>query len=277
MLDLSLHQGTSLHCHTPEIELRLSAVVSQGSSGRSLETLWQVCSHLQRLGYPVVVLDGTAEESYAAPGLQHLLTSAPHDNASASLAIGAANTSSLAVIPAFQGLYTLAFNSPHVTQPLQALQPLFRQYALIVVYASVATLSTPLLKGTATAPLLLMQPGKSGIVTSYKQLKQLALHTGLAGTVACITDSDKPAQRREIDGELHTLRQCAARHLGQHIGTTSIHAGSAPDMQRLALRLLENAGTLGAPSHGAPAYAEPASARSLDESYAPYPPFDQRH
>ena len=156
MLDLSLHQGTSLHCHTPEIELRLSAVVSQGSSGRSLETLWQVCSHLHRLGYPVVVLDGTAAESYAAPGLQHLLTSAPHDNASASLAIGAANTSSLAVIPAFQGLYTLAFNSPHVTQPLQALQPLFRQYALIVVYASVATLSTPLLKGTATAPLLLI-------------------------------------------------------------------------------------------------------------------------
>ena len=70
MLDLSLHQGTSLHCHTPEIELRLSAVVSQGPNGRALETLWQVCSHLQRLGYPVVVLDGTAGESYEAPGLQ---------------------------------------------------------------------------------------------------------------------------------------------------------------------------------------------------------------
>ena len=178
------------------------------------------------------------------------------------------------MIPAFQGLYTLAFNSPHVSQPLQALQPLFRQYALIVVYASVATLSTPLLKGTATAPLLLMQPGKSGIVSSYKQLKQLALHTGIAGTVACITDSDRPAQRREIDGELHTLRQCAARHLGQQIGTTSIYAASAQDMQRLALRLLENAGTLGAPSHGAPAYAAPANPRSLTESY---PPFHQRH
>ena len=272
MLDLSLHQGTSLHCHTPEIELRLSAVVSQGPNGRALETLWQVCSHLQRLGYPVIVLDGTAEESYAAPGLQHLLTSTPRGNGS--FAIGGAHASSLAVIPAFQGLYTLACNSPHVSQPLQALQPLFRQYALIVVYASVATLSTPLLKGTATAPLLLMQPGKSGIVSSYKQLKQLALHTGIAGTVACITDSDRPAQRREIDGELHTLRQCAARHLGQQIGTTSIYAASAQDMQRLALRLLENAGTLGAPSHGAPAYAAPANPRSLTESY---PPFHQRH
>ena len=272
MLDLSLHQGTSLHCHTPEVELRLTAVVSQGTDGRALETLWQVCSHLQRLGYPVIVLDGTAEESNEAPGLQHLLTNAPRGDGSFSM--GGADTSSLAVLPAFQGLYTLAFNSPHASQPLQALQPLFRQYALVVVYASVATLSTPLLKGTATAPLLLMQPGKPGVVSSYKQLKQLAMHTGVAGTVACIADSDAPARRRQIDGELHTLRQCAARHLGQHIGTTSIYAGNTQDMQRLALRLLENAGTIGAPLYGTSAYAAPPSPRSLTESY---PPLYQRH
>ncbi|WP_027996809.1 hypothetical protein [Simplicispira psychrophila] len=272
MLDLHSHQGTSLHCHTPEIELRLTAVVSQGADGRTLETLWQVCSHLQRLGYPVIVLDGTAEESYEAPGLQHLLANAPRGDGS--FAMGGAHASSLAVLPAFQGLYTLAFNSPHAAQPLQALQPLFRQYALIVVYASVATFSTPLLKGIATTPLLLMQPGKPGIVTSYKQLKQLAIHTGLAGTVACIADSDAPARRREIDTELDTLRQCAARHLGQHIGTTSIYAGSAQDMQRLALRLLENAGTIGVPAHGVPVHLAAASARSPTESY---PPFHQRH
>ena len=272
MLDLSLHQGTSLHCHTPEIELRLTAVVSQGTDGRALETLWQVCSHLQRLGYPVIVLDGTAEESHEAPGLQHLLVDAPRGDGS--FAMDGAHAASLAVLPAFQGLYSLAFNSPHVSQPLQALQPLFRQYALIVVYASVATLSTPLLKGTATAPLLLMQPGKPGVVSSYKQLKQLALHTGVAGTVACIADSDAPARRREIDNELHTLRQCAERHLGQQIGTTSIYAGNTQDMQRLALRLLENAGTIGAPVYGSFAYAAPAPSRSLTESY---PPFHQRH
>lgn len=272
MLDLSLHQGTSLHCHTPEIELRLTAVVSQGTDGRALETLWQVCSHLQRLGYPVIVLDGTAEESHEAPGLQHLLVDAPCGDGS--FAMGGADCASLAVLPAFQGLYTLAFNSPHVSQPLQALQPLFRQYALIVVYASVATLSTPLLKGTATAPLLLMHPGKPGVVTSYKQLKQLAVHTGVAGTVACIADSDAPTRRRQIDNELHTLRQCAERHLGQHIDTTSIYTGNPQDMQRLALRLLENAGTIGAPMYGTSAYAAPASPRSLTESY---PPFHQRH
>lgn len=272
MLDLSLHQGTSLHCHTPEIELRLTAVVSQGKDGQALETLWQVCSHLQRLGYPVVVLDGTAEESYEAPGLQHLLTNAPRGDGSFSM--DSTHTSSLAVLPAFQGLYTLAFSPPHASQPLRALQPLFRQYALIVVYASVATFSTPLLKGTATAPLLLMQPGKPGVVTSYKQLKQLAIHTGLAGTVACMADSDAPARRREIDSELHTLRQCAERHLGQQIGTTSIYAGNTQDMQRLALRLLENAGTIGAPVYGSSAYAAPATPRSHTESY---PPFHQRH
>ena len=221
----------------------------------------------------MVVLDGTAEESHEAPGLQHLLANAPRGDGS--FATGGADASSLAVLPAFQGLYTLAYQSPHVLQPLQALQPLFRQYALIVVYASVATLSTPLLKGTATAPLLLMQPGKPGVVSSYKQLKQLAVHTGVAGTVACISHhSDTPAQRRQIDGELHTLRQCAARHLGQHIGTTSIYAGNTQDMQRLALRLLENAGTLGAPVYGTSAHAAPPSPRSLTESY---PPLYQRH
>lgn len=270
MLDLSLHQGSSLHWHTPEAALRLSAVVSQGAQGGALELLWQVCSQLQRLGYPVIVLDGTAEESAQAPGLQHLLASAPRGDGS--FARINTDASSLAVLPAFQGLYTLAYHAPNAAQPLQTLQPLFRQYALVVVYASVATLSTPLLQGTATAPLLLMQPGKPGVVASYKQLKQLAVHTGLNGTVACIADSDAPARRQQIDSQLHTLRQCAARHLGQHIGTTSVYPGSVADIQGLALRLLENAGTLGAPAYSVPAYAAPPAPRSALQSHAPFYP-----
>lgn len=267
MLDMRLHQGSSLHCHTPEVELRLMSVVSQGAGGRALETLWQVCSHLQRLGYPVIVLDGTAQESDEAPGLQHLLVSAPWGEGA--FATSDTDTFSLAVLPAFQGLYTLAFDSPHLSQPLQALQPLFRQYALVVVYASVGTLSSPLLTGTATAPLLLMEPGRLGVVASYKQLKQLAVHRGLAGTVACVAESDDPAHRRQIHDELNTLRQCAARHLGQHIGTTAVYAHNTQDMQRLALQLLENAGTI-----GAPAYAAASPRRSMAESYAL---FSQRH
>lgn len=267
MLDTVLHQGSSLHCHTPEVELRLTSVVSQGAGRQALETLWQVCSHLQRLGYPVIVLDGTAQESDDAPGLQHLLVNAPWGDGA--FASSGTDTLSLAVLPALQGLYTLAFNTPHLSQPLQALQPLFRQYALVVVYASVGTLSSPLLTGTATAPLLLMKPGRLGMVACYKQLKQLAVHRGLAGTVACVTQSDDPAHRRQIHNELSTLRQCAERHLGQHIRTTTVYAHNPQDMQRLALQLLENTGTI-----GAPAYAPTSPRRTMAASYAL---FSQRH
>ena len=66
MLDLGFHQAAGLHSFTPQAELRMLAVVSQGNAGSGLETLWQICASLQRLGYPVVVLDGTAQRPTTA-------------------------------------------------------------------------------------------------------------------------------------------------------------------------------------------------------------------
>lgn len=245
MLDIGLHQGSSLHCHTPEVELRLATVVSQPGHGPTLETLWQMCAHLRQLGYPVVVLDGTADESDDAPGLQQLLAHAPWSEGS--LPGAGAQASSLAVLPAMRGLRTLAFQGVHLQQPLQPLQALFRQYTLVVLYAPVATLASPLLSGTTTAPLLVMPPGHSGVVESYKQLKHLLVHAGLVGTVACVTPHSIAAQRQQASEGLQALRQCAEKHLGQHIGTTIIHADNPQDLQRLALQLLEKADTLSTP------------------------------
>ena len=266
MLDIGLHQGSSLHCHTPEVELRLLAVLSQDGEGPALETLWQVCSHLQRLGYPVIVLDGTAQECDEAPGLQQLLVSAPWGDGA--LPAADLDASSLAVLPALHGLHALAFNAPPLRQPLQVLQPLFRQYAVVVLYAPVATLASPLMAEAATAPLLVMAPGPAGVVESYKQLKHLAIHTGLAGTVACVV-SDDPGQQHQASHGLNALRECAAQHLGQHIGTTAIHAGNAQDLQRLALQLLENAATIGAPAYTATPYSHSPADHST--------PFFQSH
>ena len=106
MLDLGFHQAASLHSLTPQAELRLLAVASQGNTANGLETLWQICASLQRLGYPVVVLDGTAQESDDSPGLLHLLQHATW-NDGASLNLGA-TASSLAVIPAAKGLLHLS-------------------------------------------------------------------------------------------------------------------------------------------------------------------------
>ena len=255
MLDIGLHQGSSLHCHTPEVELRLATMVSQSGPGPALETLWQMCAHLRKLGYPVVVLDGTADESDDAPGLQQLLAHAPW--AEGSVHGASAHASSLAVLPAMQGLHTLAFHGVHLQQPLQPLQALFRQYTLVVLYAPVVTLASPLLAGTTTTPLLVMPPGHSGVVDSYKQLKHLLVHAGMVGTVACVTPHSTSAQRQQASEGLQALRQCAERHLGQHIGTTIIHADNPQDLQRLALQLLEKADTLSAPAYVSAALPAP--------------------
>lgn len=253
MLSTNLHQGSSLHSHTPEAQLQLIAVASDDTGGHTLETLWQVCSHLQRLGYPVIVLDGTAAESEEAPGLQDLLAHAPWGDSAFALPGAGADAASLAVLPAAHGLHALAYHAAYLPQPVQALQPLFRQFALVVLYAPVATLASPLLAGSPIAPLLIMQPGKSGIVDSYKQLKHLALHGRLSGSVACVLHASTPALKEQVGNQLHSLRQCAARHLGQPIATMAIDADNAHDMQRLALQLLESAGTI----NNAPVYVAP--------------------
>lgn len=248
MLDIGFHQGASLYSHAPQDELRLIAVASPQTQTHGLEILWQICLHLQRLGYPVVVLDGTARESESSPGLLDLLAhgawneSLPSSNQQ--------DTSSLAVLPSMLGLQNLANQARQHAHPLQALHPLFRRYALVVVHAPVATLASPLLAGTMVSPLLLMSPGKSGVVDTYRQLKHLALHAGLTGTVACVTSPDLPAQHTEARQALLSLNQTAACHLGQKIRTSLIPADSAQDLQRLALQLLENACTISATSMG---------------------------
>jgi len=245
MLETGFHQGISLHSHTPQDELRLVAVVSPQDDGCGLETLWHVCLHLQRLGYPVVVLDGTARESEASPGLQDLLAHAPWcDSVGPS---GRPDTATLAVLPAARGLQTLARNPQNQPQPLQALEPLFRRYAMVVLHAPATTLASPLMTGTLVVPLHIMAPGKSGVVNSYRQLKHLALHAGLPGMVACVARPGQPDQRQLANDSLHSLRQCAEQHLGQQIRTSLIQADHPQDLQRLALQLLENACTISAP------------------------------
>ena len=269
MLDIGLHQGSSLHCFTPEVELRLATVVSQPGLGPTLETLWQMCSHLRKLGYPVVVLDGTANENDDVPGLQQLLAQAPWGEGS--LPSASSNASSLAVLPAMQGLRTLEFHGAHSQQPLQPLQALFRQYTLVVLYAPVDTLASPLLAGSATVPLLIMPPGHGGVVDTYKQLKHLLVHAGVVGTVACVTPNSMAAQRQQASEGLQALRQCAEKHLGQHIGTTIIHADNPQELQRLALQLLEKADTLMAPAYASATANAPTSFVSSPRA------FFQRH
>ncbi|WP_313316185.1 hypothetical protein [Pulveribacter sp.] len=239
-LDTPVHQATGLQGFAPEQQLRLLPVVSQPGAGSvELEMLWQLCSALQRLSYPPVVLDGTAQESERAPGLLHLLDGLPWPGG-ADAAPGAA----LAVVPAARGLARLA-HAPHAGQAaLPLIAGLFRSYAVAVLYAG-AELLAPLLRASRSVPLVMTGPGAQGMVASYRQLKHLALHAGLPRcTVASIRPPQVQTPGRQTAEALDTLQRSALSHLGLQLHTTAIAAGRVQDIQRLALQLLENACTM---------------------------------
>ena len=251
MLDISLHQAAGLQSFMPQAELRLVAVASDGNPANGLEALWQVCASLQRLGYPVVVLDGTAQETDDSPGLIHLLRDGQlRDTAALGHGIAA---SSLAVVPAGKGLGVLGRQAAAAgLAPLAELLPVFRRYGLLVLHAPAATLAS-LLTHTATIPLVIMGQGSAGVLSSYTCLKQIAVHTGLSCMVAALLRGSSSAERKVAQASLETLQNCARRHLGGPVRTTTIATQNPQDLQRLALQLLENAGTISEPLTALPA------------------------
>ena len=265
LLDTAAHQALGLHNYTPERELRLLPVVSQPDGGPWLELLWQLCAHLQRLGYPVAVLDGTALESHHSPGLAQLLGTRPWSGAEA--LDGAAGGHALAVLPAARGLAWLAGQAQLGNNAaLHRLQPLLRGYAAVVLYAPPEQLA-PLLLGSSSIPLVMTGPGAQGMVRSYRQLKHMALHAGVRCTVAAIVPPQSDTQPRQTAEVLATLQRSAHKHLGQQIHTTTVAAARAQDIQRLALQLMENAGTLDTAMPLLHARGARASATPLDRSH----------
>ncbi|GAA4417525.1 hypothetical protein [Acidovorax lacteus] len=259
MLDASLHQGASLLSFMPQAQLRLLAVASQDDRPRNLEALWQLCAQWQRQGYPVVVLDGTTLESDRSPGLEHLLRQAPWKEG-VSLDLGEI-ASSLAVIPAARGLHRLGRKARHVVRPpLADLCEYFRAYGMLVLLAPASVLA-PLLAATAAQPLVLTTPDKAGVIDAYRNLKQLALEAGTVGSVVAVVPDDSARSRHAAHATLQNLQQCTQRHLGVPVRTATLNPDAMPDVQRLALQLLENAGTIGT-SVQAPPIAEVPFARS---------------
>lgn len=180
MLDTGFHQAAGLNSFTPQAQLRVLAVASQERASSGLEMLWQICANLQRLGYPVAVLDGTALETDESPGLSHLLQAPWNDGLNAS-----ASVTSVAVLPAARGMLQLQRQAySEGTPPLQSLQPYFRAYGMLVLHAP-AGLLAPLLTHTSTIPLAVMEGGAAGVLSCYKSLQThrhahgVALYSGV--------------------------------------------------------------------------------------------------
>lgn len=266
----SLHQGLGLHgqpgCAAPAglrvmAMLRDSAADPSGQAEQSL--LWPVCACLQRLGHPVLVLDASQAESGAMPGLSQLLQQSTWQ-ARTGLHPDPKRTS-VAVLPARQGLEQLADQARQAgTTAMDWMQRHVRGYAILMIYADAATLSR-ILPDEAVSPLMVLPQQGLRMLGRYHQLKQLSVHAGLRCLLAPVLgaaagDDDDVAcydwrrgqssvlSQAEDDirhqAQIDALLQCATRHLGHAPEVLPVRARHAPDLQRLALHLLNHAGSL---------------------------------
>ncbi|MBX9833647.1 MAG: hypothetical protein K2X78_11465, partial [Burkholderiaceae bacterium] len=66
---------------------------------------------------------------------------------------------------------------------------------------------------------------------------------------------------------LQTLQGCAERHLGGPVRTTTIATQNPQDLQRLALQLLENAGTISESLTALPPYGPKSTPAHIVRSH----------
>lgn len=257
MFDFGVHQGSSLlGASAADDSLRLIPMVAT-PDGREQSVVWDVCQHWQRMGYPTLVLDGSSMETDAEPGLADLLEHSLWIDRAADRV--ADSPSSVAVLPAARGLYTLRKNAG----ALQVLNSLFRRYAVVALYAPLDTLASQLLEWSGIVPLVVLGSGTAGVVDGYRQLKALAVNGGVNALVAGTVTPDATASA--VKSQLQRLCACASDHLRSAPRTMVVDPRRPADMQRLALALLESAGTLapaGPQSAGLPwtSIAAPAAA-----------------
>lgn len=237
MLDNGLNQGVGLQRIAPRTPLRLVALASHGDKASELPLLWNLCSTWIGLGYPVAVLDMTADETEANPGLRQILDGSYWDDS-------AHSGTSWAVLPARQGMEHLL--ATHAALPLEQLPTLFPEYEIVLVYAP-TDLIVALFQDTPISPLIALSSQPQALLTAYQSTKQLLLEARLHPTIVSVLEADDPYAPDDVS---QSLRNCALNFLGEEVSTLTARTGapgSAEEMKRLVLRLLENAAVLHPP------------------------------
>lgn len=239
MLESCVNQGAGLQHIASQAGPRVIAMASHGEQQGELPLLWSLCSTLVDSGYPVVVLDATTSESTDNPGLEQLLDGVYWRNDE----IGA--TMSWTVLPASRGLQMIQASRSNHRLPLDPLSGLLENFGVIVIYAR-AELLVRLLPGSGIEPLLTVSPVKMSSVTAYQALKKMLLNAGLRPTVANIVLDPLTNTPMASQSPVNKLQECAMEFLGYRPEALNIRARpsegrASDDVNRLALRLLENA------------------------------------
>ena len=240
MLEMCVNQAAGLQSMAVQTAPRVIAMASHGNQQGELPLLWNLCSTLVGLGYPVAVLDATTTESADNPGLEHLLDDAY------SKGDDGCDPLSWTVIPAALGLQRLcAQPSSGHGLAMDPLAGLFQSFGVIVIYAGTEVL-TRLLPGSGIAPLLTVTPAKMSSVTAYQALKKMLLNAQLRPTVANITRTAPSTSSMPDPSPIKNLQECAMTFLDYQFDSLAIRVLQSQecrsdDMNRLAWRLLENA------------------------------------
>lgn len=234
MLDSQQHQASGLGSLAHTHSARLVALVNHGDPKTDLALLRRLCMSWVRLGYPVTVLDSQASESESSPGLEQLLEYAHNPPGSPQ------DASAWTVLPAAQGLLSLSRRA-HTNDFSARLSGLFSDDGVVIVYGS-AELLTELLVDKDCQPLMVVSSTPESLLTSYMALKRLVADGQM--TPLIVDPSATPASH--TSSTRSTLVDCARNFLNQDLKWVSLRPPSedsdpTSDLQRMALRILENA------------------------------------
>lgn len=248
MLESTWHQGTGLHWQGVQSPLRVLPVVPSGDKADGT-ALWMACAHLQQQGYPVLVLDGTEQESPQNPGLQDLLqpragyvhTALPSD---------ISNPLSVATLPAARGLVQLLHKAAHSGErPVDLLYRYVRNHALVVLW-SPAPLLAPMLHGCTQSAVQLVSAQSRSVIHNYRALKQMFMDCGVMPRLVAMRPDNYG-----LDSVLKSISQCAMHHLHTEPLCEQFDPLQPRQLQRWALQCLEHSETVFPPQEAAAAPA----------------------
>lgn len=239
MLERHTNQAEGLLGLVSQRGPRMLAVVHHGDEQAELPLLWQLCLTLVSFGYAVTVLDATKQESDNNPGLAERLENEHwKDNSSR-------DAPAWTVLAAANGIQSLCTLRVPGLQTLQQLGHLFPQEGVVILYCKVEWM-TPLIAGTGIEPLLAVSQSRTSLITSYLALKRLLITGKLRPTIVNMIQEGTPYRLDSEQQALSSLSDCAMKFLGQDVKAINIieqlsEEGQNDDIQRLALRLMENA------------------------------------
>lgn len=233
------HQASGLGSLARARSARLVAMVSHGDEDVEPPLLWRLCLTWVKLGYPVTVLDAGHVESAENPGLAQLLEY-PYRTGNDNQEAAAWN-----VLPAATGLRSLHPMADGTSQLTTRLANLFADDGVVIVYGNVDTLLS-LLPSTPLQMLMVASSTPESLLLGYRALKRLLGAGHLAPLVIDPSSTAAGPHTKAAPGAGAALADCAKNFLGHELKWIRLQAtqeDSAPasDLQRMALRILENA------------------------------------